>query len=179
MDCNLSIFRKGFVVQLERLGKKHLHETWRWMRDPRITSPFGRSDKLTWHAHVRWFHATEQDQKQAIFAIVALPRKEHIGNIGLKNIDPKHRSGELWIYIGNHAYHRKGMAMAAMKILIPHAFNTLRLHRLQARIFENNSASLRLFKKCGFREEGKLKDAFVYQNKFQTLRLLSLIENSQ
>ena len=43
---------------------------------------------------------------------------------------------------------------AAMRVLIPFCFGTLRLHRLEAACIPGNTASIRLLENTGFQREG-------------------------
>jgi ribosomal-protein-alanine N-acetyltransferase len=43
---------------------------------------------------------------------------------------------------------------AAVRALVPAAFELLRLHRVEAACIPTNVASIRLLEKCGFRREG-------------------------
>ncbi len=102
--------------------------------------------------------------------------KQHVGNIGLKKINPTHRNAEIWVYIGATQNQRKGFAEAATRLLMASAFKKFHLHRLQAWMLENNVASYRLFKKCGFMEEGYLRDMFFFKNKFHSVRLVAKVQ---
>jgi ribosomal-protein-alanine N-acetyltransferase len=52
----------------------------------------------------------------------------------------------------NHA--RRGYMTAAVRAVIPFAFETLRLHRIEAACIPGNVASIRLLEKTGFQREG-------------------------
>jgi ribosomal-protein-alanine N-acetyltransferase len=56
-----------------------------------------------------------------------------------------------WMGAG-HA--RQGHMTAAVTALLPFAFSTLRLHRVEAACIPANGASIRLLEKTGFRREG-------------------------
>jgi ribosomal-protein-alanine N-acetyltransferase len=49
---------------------------------------------------------------------------------------------------------RQGHMTAAVAALLPFAFATLRLHRVEAACIPANTASIRLLEKTGFRREG-------------------------
>ncbi len=57
-------------------------------------------------------------------------------------------------YYGDAAAAGRGYVAEGMRLLIRHAFSTLKLHRLEANIQPGNRASIRLAKACGFRLEG-------------------------
>jgi ribosomal-protein-alanine N-acetyltransferase len=52
------------------------------------------------------------------------------------------------------AYAGKGHMTAAVAAVLPFAFGTLRLHRVEAACIPANIASIRLLEKTGFRREG-------------------------
>lgn len=60
-------------------------------------------------------------------------------------------------YLGYYAFaghERQGLMKAGLSLLIRHAFGPLRLHRLEANIQPDNSASIALVRACGFSQEG-------------------------
>jgi [ribosomal protein S5]-alanine N-acetyltransferase len=61
-------------------------------------------------------------------------------------------------YIINPAHHRQGIATEAVSAMLDYCFGELGLHRVQALIQPDNSASRALAEKLGFRCEGVLRD---------------------
>lgn len=62
-------------------------------------------------------------------------------------------SGTLGYWIGRpHA--GQGHATAAVRAVVAHAFDALKLHRVEASCLPDNAASRRVLVKAGFREEG-------------------------
>ena len=51
-------------------------------------------------------------------------------------------------------YARRGYMTAAVRAVVPFAFETLRLHRIEAACIPGNLASIRLLDKTGFQREG-------------------------
>jgi ribosomal-protein-alanine N-acetyltransferase len=67
------------------------------------------------------------------------------------------QSGSLGYWVGvSHARH--GYMAAALRALIPSAFEALRLHRLEAACIPTNVASIRLLEKSGFQREGYARE---------------------
>ena len=56
-----------------------------------------------------------------------------------------------------HPYERKGLMTEGLKLVLQYAFTSLGLHRLEANIQPENSASIALAKRCGFEKEGYSK----------------------
>jgi ribosomal-protein-alanine N-acetyltransferase len=60
-------------------------------------------------------------------------------------------------YLGYFAFaghERQGLMREGLQAVVRHAFNQLKLHRLEANIQPGNAASIALVKACGFRKEG-------------------------
>jgi [ribosomal protein S5]-alanine N-acetyltransferase len=77
-----------------------------------------------------------------------------VGGLALANIRRGvAQAGSLGYWIGT-PYIRRGYMTAAVRALIPVAFDALRLHRLEAACIPTNLASIRLLEKTGFRREG-------------------------
>lgn len=51
-------------------------------------------------------------------------------------------------------FSRRGYMTAAVDAVLPFAFNTLGLHRVEAACLPTNGPSIRLLRRCGFAEEG-------------------------
>ena len=63
------------------------------------------------------------------------------------------QAGSLGYWMGA-AYAQQGYMTAAVRTLVPFAFSTLKLHRLEAACIPENAASVRLLEKTGFVREG-------------------------
>ena len=77
-----------------------------------------------------------------------------IGGLALANIRRGvAQAASLGYWIG-HSYSRQGYMTAAVRALLPAAFDVLRLHRVEAACIPTNIASVRLLERSGFRREG-------------------------
>ena len=64
-------------------------------------------------------------------------------------------------------YVRQGYMTAAVRAVIPFAFGTLRLHRLEAACIPTNAASIRLLENTGFVREGYARDYLCINGMWQ------------
>lgn len=114
------------------------------------------------------FEAIEKEMDDSknlfYFAIHSLPTKmDHenlLGFVKLFRIDWAHGNSFVQIGIGDPANWRKGYGSDALGVAVRFAFNELNLYRLTARIPEYNLAALALFRKAGFVEEVRRREAF-------------------
>ncbi len=107
------------------------------------------------------------DSKNILLGIFLKKGGRHIGNITLHRIDHHNRIGEIGILIGDKAARGKGYGSEAVKLIIQHAFQRLNLHRLTTGMVEGNTASQKMFEKAGFKQEGRLREHFYLDGKYQ------------
>jgi ribosomal-protein-alanine N-acetyltransferase len=73
-------------------------------------------------------------------------------------------------------YARQGYMTAAVKALIPFAFGTLKLHRIEAACIPTNIASIRLLEKTGFKREGFARKYLCIDGHWQDHLLYARLE---
>jgi len=105
----------------------------------------------------RYAEDLRTDQSYA-FLIVRSADNTLVGGLTLANIRRGvAQAGSLGYWIGL-LYARHGYMTAAVRAVIPFAFATLRLHRLEAACIPTNAASIRLLENTGFVREGYARD---------------------
>jgi RimJ/RimL family protein N-acetyltransferase len=67
------------------------------------------------------------------------------------------RRGELGILIGEKDYWGKGYGTDAIVTVLRFAFEAMNLHRVWLTTGENNPRAFACYRRCGFREEGRLR----------------------
>src|SRR5438309_2665903 len=114
-------------------------------------------DDLTRGSYRRRIKRYSEDQRSDLAYPFFVFRKHDnvlVGGLTLANIRRGcAQTGNLGYWTGApHA--RQGYMSAAVGCLLPFAFQTLRLHRIEAACIPANAASIRLLEKSGFRREG-------------------------
>ncbi len=105
--------------------------------------------------------APQPDPPLAVNLAMALaddPQARYIGGCGLHAIDWRNRNAMLGIVIGRPDLHGRGLGTEAVTLLLGHAFDALGLHQVGLTCFEYNERGLRCYRRCGFREEGRLRE---------------------
>ena len=87
------------------------------------------------------------------------------------------QAGSLGYWIGA-PYARRGYMSAAVTALIPYAFTTLRLHRLEAACIPTNAASISLLEKTGFEREGYAREYLCINGQWQDHLLYARLRDS-
>ncbi len=89
--------------------------------------------------------------------------------------DERYRRGELAFWI-DPEMQDQGYATAAGRQLIKYAFDTLGLHKLVAKVFEENLASQRVIDKLGFRQEGTFRNEVYVDGDWQDYYRYGLLQ---
>ncbi len=100
---------------------------------------------------------------------------EHIGNISLENIQWKDRQATLGIVIGAKEYWGQGYGTDAIRTLLRFAFEELNLNRIQLSVFDFNERARRCYRRCGFQEEGRLRQAHYTEGRYHDVILMAIL----
>jgi [ribosomal protein S5]-alanine N-acetyltransferase len=125
--------------------------------------------------HADQFFARVDVQPQYVFAITT--NGELAGLVGAHPLSGIERiSAEIGYWVGA-PYQGHGLATKALRTLLPYAFSTLGLHRVQARVFDGNPASMRVLEHCGFRKEGVQREGIIKDGRILDLHLFALLRS--
>jgi [ribosomal protein S5]-alanine N-acetyltransferase len=123
--------------------------------------PTWPSDDLSRSAFRRRLRRYAEDQRADTSYAFFLFRKADdalVGGLTLANIRRGvAQAGSLGYWIGE-PFARRGLMTGALQGLVPFAFGSLRLHRLEAACIPSNAASIRLLEKMGFAREGYARE---------------------
>jgi [ribosomal protein S5]-alanine N-acetyltransferase len=119
--------------------------------------PTWPADDLTRASFRRRIKRYTEDQRSDLAYPFFIFRKSDgalVGGLTLSNMRRGCAQAASLGYWMGATYARQGYMTAAVSALLPFAFATLRLHRVEAACIPSNSASIRLLEKTGFRREG-------------------------
>jgi diamine N-acetyltransferase len=97
-----------------------------------------------------------------------------LGFVGIYQIDPVSRHAEFGIMLGPEGRGR-GVGKVATKLALEEAFSVLNLHRLYLHVLADHQAAQALYRQCGFREEGVLKDHNFKEGQYVDVVIMGLL----
>lgn len=106
--------------------------------------------------------------------LVITYHQKPVGLVDLYDFDPIHHRAGVGIVILSE-YQSKGIAKAAIRLLMEYASKILQLHQLYASVTSDNENSLHLFRKLGFIETGIKKDWIFSEGQYKNEHLLQLL----
>ena len=132
-------------------------------------------DLLTWKRHVDYVMGAG-DNGIKLYTVKLVDTKSFIGVAGLVNFDMLNQSSEFSLYL-DPKEQGKGYAQDALKTLCNHGFRNLNLNRIYGEVFSTNEVALKSFHKCGFVQEGILRQSYYRDGKFIDTHMIGLTKD--
>lgn len=145
--------KEGSRVKLRRPARADAHEFITLMRQSQGLHHPWCFPPVTEEAFENYLKSRNQENQDG-FLVCHGQTQAIMGLINLNEIvRGSFQSAYLGYYIGQPFVHQ-GYMQEALTLVIQYAFNELQLHRLEANIQPENTASIALVKRCGFQKEG-------------------------
>jgi RimJ/RimL family protein N-acetyltransferase len=165
----------GERIYLSPISLDDIEQYTKWMNDPEITDNLGQSH-VTFHREkerksledMMWGHA---------FAIIEKAEHRLLGNCDFFEVKQLSRRGMCGIFIGEEADRGKGYGAEAMKLLLQYGFDTLNLHNIALTVFGYNERAIACYKKAGFREVGRRREAYFVKGRYHDEVLMDILED--
>lgn len=109
------------------------------------------------------------------WAVTLNGKDEMIGKCILFQFSQANRRAEIG-FILNRKYWRRGLMLQALQAVIQFAFNTLKLHRIEADVDPDNDGSLGILEKLGFEREGLFRDRWLMHDEWVDSVMLGLLK---
>lgn len=169
----------GSRIVLREYRKEDLVFMRKWCNDPEIVDNL--SDIFlfphTLNGTEQYLNSIlEGTTEQKGFIIADKNTEEYIGQIDLFRLDWKNRSAELGIVIGIKEHLGKGYGTEAIKLLQEFVFNRLNLNRLQLEVHDFNERAYKCYLKCGFKEEGRLREKIFIHGRYSDTIYMSILK---
>jgi len=150
----------GKKVRLRAYREEDLKNAFAAINSSAVTRYLRFMQPRSLHEERAWLEATMRgEHKDQVNYAIESSDNEYLGGVGLMHIDPRNRSAELGILIGRREDFGKGYGTEAALLMLRHGFEEMNLHRIHLRVFEYNERGIRSYKKLGFVEEGRLRQA--------------------
>lgn len=122
----------------------------------------------------KWFDSHMNDSDSFRF-VIETKEDGPVGIATLTDIDWKNRRASHGIKLLNKEKRSRGIGTDSVMAIMRYAFDELQLHRLDSSRFVDNIPSQRLYKKCGWVEEGIHKDYIFKGGKYKDLVFMRIL----
>ncbi|HEU4381352.1 MAG TPA: GNAT family protein [Hyphomicrobiaceae bacterium] len=157
-------------AELRALSRQHL-TVWEplWTRDELARSAFRR--------RLRQYQREMREDQGYAFLIFREADAALIGGLTISNVRRGvAQSASVGYWLGL-PHVRRGYMTDAVRCIVPFAFGTLGLHRLEAACLPHNAASTRVLEKSGFRREGTARRYLKINDVWQDHDLYALLHD--
>ena len=150
----------GRKVKLRKLSLSDADSITRHINDKTVARwtlsvpyPYKKRDALEF---IRSRRGNKKTGNKYTFGITEKDKDEVIGCIDLCDIDWEDKKAETGYWISRE-FRGKGYMTEAVNLILLFGFKELKLHKIYARVFKNNHASMEVLKNNGFCLEGILR----------------------
>jgi RimJ/RimL family protein N-acetyltransferase len=168
----------GEQVRLRAIERDDLPRFVEWLNHPEVRRGLARYQPLSLAEEERWFEAVLQaPPEERPFSIDVRQGEgwQHIGGTSLMRIDAQARHAEVGIHIGDTQFWNQGLGTQAMRLILRHAFETLNLNRVYLRVYEDNARALSVYRRLGFKDEGRLREDRFLEGRYWDTLLMGLL----
>lgn len=124
---------------------------------------------------IEWTHRERADGKYICYGVVPEGKREAWGIFELRQLQPGFVRGELGFIMASSLW-GTGAFIESAHLLLDFAFDTVNVHRVEARASVDNDRSNAALKKLGARQEGTLKEAFWRDDHFVDQYLWAVLD---
>lgn len=168
----------GERVVLREFREEDLSGMRSWMIDAESTRYLGGSTLMppSWEMSERTLRQLlEGDAGGYNWVIAEKDSLRYLGQVSLILIDHLNRRAELTLVMAPDQA-GKGYAKEGVRLALRFAFRQLNLHKVYLKVAQPNERAVRLYERCGFRVEGRLRDELFLDGQYADALIMSILE---
>ena len=170
---------EGKLVNLRAREMSDVERMTRWINDREVTRFMGGG--YPWSSEAEEAFVRNQTSVPMAFGdlrfAIDTNDDEHIGNISFHEMSPEHRKARLGMVIGEKAYWSKGYGTDAVATLVRFGFEEMNLNRVELHVYDFNERGQAAYRKCGFVEEGRMREAHYSEGKYDDVVVMALLHD--
>lgn len=167
----------GKNVALREFRWEDLPEMRKWICDARATRYLGAR-----YVRPQSWEQTENQLRGLLMgdvggehlAIADAGTLSYLGQVSLQGVDRFTLQGELAVIV-SPAHWGKGIATEAIGLMLKYAFHSLNLNRVWLKVFAEHTAAVNLYRKCGFVQEGVLRQDAYLEGRYRDTIIMSVL----
>jgi RimJ/RimL family protein N-acetyltransferase len=166
-------------IYLRELTREDIKTINVWRNDKRLVDQLGANFHfVNRETDEQWFDQYLKNRATQIrMAIIEEKTDQFIGVIYLLELNFINRTGLYGgLLIGEKDCQGKGYGTLATLKMLEHAFNDLNLNRIFGYWLEENERSIAVAKKCGFVDEGTMRQCVYKNGIFKNMKIMSILK---
>ncbi|MEO7260499.1 MAG: GNAT family protein [Jatrophihabitantaceae bacterium] len=165
----------GELVRLEPLTGSVLTDYLAGLADPEVRRLTGSHAPLDQARVEQWLASRAQQHGLADWAVLRRSDGAFLGEAVLNDLDPDNASANYRIWLAGPQVLGKGYGTEATSLVLDCALGAAGLHRLSLGVFDFNLRARRVYEKCGFQLEGRLRHALRWDGQWHDELIMSVL----
>jgi UDP-4-amino-4,6-dideoxy-N-acetyl-beta-L-altrosamine N-acetyltransferase len=157
---------------LTAICEEHLENILKWRNAPAVRKNMYRSHEISWSEHLDWFSRIQKDEAQLFFMFNDGARD--VGVVYFGQYQPESGNAFWGFYAAPDAPAGTGLRMEFAAL--SHAFEDLKLHKLNCEVIAYNREVINLHLKTGFIEEGLFRDYHFYDGQYHDVVRMGMLD---
>lgn len=146
-----------------------------WRNSDAVRPYFIYQKPFTKEGHEKWMETMIRSGNGYQFIVCRKEDDTPIGCTYLRDYDRENNKIEYGVFLGTEDVKGKGIGTEILGLTLQFAFDTLGVHKVFARAFADNVASVNSFLKGGFEKEAYLKDEVFVNGEYRDIIFLAKI----
>ncbi|HTN51394.1 MAG TPA: GNAT family protein [Anaeromyxobacter sp.] len=149
----------GERIELRPLRRADAPRLAEILRHPEVRRTLRAMPPVSVAGQQLYIDAAAESRTELIVGIAAREDGRLLGVTGLHHLDDPASKAELGIFIGPPVEWGKGYGGEAVRLLVRHGFEVLRLNRIWLHVHADHASAIRVYEGAGFRREGLLRQS--------------------
>lgn len=164
-------------IYLRALEPDDYQVTIKWRSDEEIQNMVGGAKYfVSSEKEKEWVRSAIFDKERMVLGICLKENNKLIGTVNIQEFDWINRSCHVPILIGDKDEWSKGYATEARMMALKFAFYERGMNRVWATILDNNMPSVKMHEKCGYKQEGVLRQSVYKDGAFHDQIVMSILK---
>ena len=165
----------GNTVYLRAITDEDTDLIINWRNSDAVRPYFIYQKPFTKEGHERWLETMIRSGLGYQFIVCRIEDNTPVGCTYLRDYDRENNKIEYGVFLGSEDVKGKGIGTEILELTLRFAFETLGVHKVFARAFADNAASVNSFLKGGFEKEAYLKDEVFVNGEYRDIVFLAKI----
>lgn len=159
-------------AELRAASRLHL-APWepKWVRNELTHTAFRR--------RLRFYEREARDDHGYAYLLFSTDSETLVGGLTLSHVRRGVSQSAMLGYWLGAGYTGKGLMTRAVRAVVPFAFQSLKLHRLEAAVQPHNTSSMNVLERNGFHREGVLRQYLKIDGRWQDHMLFARLEEDE
>lgn len=165
----------GELVRLEPLTEAVLADYLVGLADPEVSRLTGTHAQFDRAQIEQWLVSRPHQHDRADWAVLRRSDGGFLGEAVLNDLDVDNASANYRVWLAGPDAYGNGYGTEATGLVLDYAFGVAGLHRVSLGVLDFNPRARRVYEKCGFQLEGRLRHAVRWEGEWHDELVMSVL----